>query len=89
DVAAARAACQRLKLEPPVEGKTRLFSGDASKRDSSDSNPQFTGPPPAGSHSILCGKKAQKNLHECTAALRVLTFADVSVCAQRLTCTHE
>ncbi|MDA1016378.1 MAG: DUF1257 domain-containing protein [Planctomycetota bacterium] len=28
DVAAARAACQRLKLEPPVEGKTRLFSGE-------------------------------------------------------------
>ena len=28
DVAAAQAACQRLKLEPPVEGKTRLFSGE-------------------------------------------------------------
>ena len=29
DVAAAQAACRRLKLEPPVEGKTRLFSGEA------------------------------------------------------------
>ena len=29
DVAAARAACQRLQLEMPVEGRARLFSGEA------------------------------------------------------------
>ena len=29
DLAAAHAACQRLKLEPPIEGKTQLFSGEA------------------------------------------------------------
>jgi len=29
DVAAARAACQRLQLELPVEGRARLFSGEA------------------------------------------------------------
>ena len=28
DVAAAQAACRRLKLEPPVQGKTRLFSDE-------------------------------------------------------------
>ena len=27
--AAARSACQRLKLEPPSHGATRLFSGEA------------------------------------------------------------
>lgn len=30
DVAAVRAACQRLGLAPPVQGATRLFSGEAS-----------------------------------------------------------
>ena len=29
DVAAARAACQRLRLEPPIEGRAKLFSGEA------------------------------------------------------------
>ena len=29
DAAAVRAACQRLKLEPPTHGTTRLFSGEA------------------------------------------------------------
>ena len=29
DVAAARAACQRLQLETPVEGRAQLFSGEA------------------------------------------------------------
>ena len=29
DVAAARAACQRLQLEAPIEGRARLFSGEA------------------------------------------------------------
>ena len=29
DVAAARAACQRLQLEMPVEGRARLFSREA------------------------------------------------------------
>ncbi len=29
DAAAARAACQRLQLEPPVDGRARLFSGEA------------------------------------------------------------
>ena len=29
DAAAARAACNRLQLEPPIEGRTRLFSGEA------------------------------------------------------------
>jgi hypothetical protein len=29
DVAAVRAACQRLKLEPPTHGTTELFSGEA------------------------------------------------------------
>ena len=29
DVAAARAACNRLKLEPPSEGRAQLFSGEA------------------------------------------------------------
>lgn len=29
DAAAVRAACQRLGLPAPVEGKTRLFSGEA------------------------------------------------------------
>ncbi len=29
DVAAARAACQRLKLEQPSHGTVRLFSGEA------------------------------------------------------------
>ena len=29
DAAAARAACQRLKLEPPTHGTTQLFSGQA------------------------------------------------------------
>ena len=29
DVAAGRAACQRLQLEMPVEGRARLFSGEA------------------------------------------------------------
>ncbi len=29
DVAAARAACNRLQLEPPIEGRARLFSGEA------------------------------------------------------------
>ncbi|MAG94462.1 MAG: DUF1257 domain-containing protein, partial [Planctomycetaceae bacterium] len=29
DAAAVRAACQRLKLEPPVHGTTKLFSGEA------------------------------------------------------------
>ena len=30
DAAAARAACERMKLEPPTEGTARLFSGEAS-----------------------------------------------------------
>ena len=30
DVAAARAACDRLRLSPPTEGCTQLFSGEAS-----------------------------------------------------------
>ena len=30
DVAAIRAACQRLKLEPPEQGTFKLFSGEAS-----------------------------------------------------------
>lgn len=30
DLAAVQAACQRLKLAPPVQGKARLFSGEAS-----------------------------------------------------------
>jgi hypothetical protein len=30
DAAAVRAACQRLGLAPPVQGTTRLFSGEAS-----------------------------------------------------------
>ena len=29
DVAATRAACQRLRLETPIEGRARLFSGEA------------------------------------------------------------
>ncbi len=29
DAAAAHAACQRLKLEPPTDGKAQLFSGEA------------------------------------------------------------
>jgi hypothetical protein len=29
DVAAAQAACNRLQLEPPIEGRARLFSGEA------------------------------------------------------------
>jgi len=29
DVAAARAACNRLQLEPPIEGRAQLFSGEA------------------------------------------------------------
>ena len=29
DPAAVTAACQRMKLEPPVDGTTRLFSGEA------------------------------------------------------------
>lgn len=29
DLAAAHAACQRLRLEPPIEDQTRLFSGEA------------------------------------------------------------
>ena len=29
DAAAAQAACQRLKLEPPTQGKAQLFSGEA------------------------------------------------------------
>ncbi len=29
DASAIRAACQRLKLEPPVHGTTKLFSGEA------------------------------------------------------------
>lgn len=29
DVAAARAACDRLQLEPPREGRAELFSGEA------------------------------------------------------------
>lgn len=29
DPAAVTAACQRMKLEPPVHGTTRLFSGEA------------------------------------------------------------
>ncbi len=29
DVAAARAACNRLQLDPPIEGRARLFSGEA------------------------------------------------------------
>jgi hypothetical protein len=29
DVATARAACQRLRLEPPIEGRAQLFSGEA------------------------------------------------------------
>ena len=29
DAAAARAACQRLKLEPPTHGTAKLFSGSA------------------------------------------------------------
>ena len=29
DPAAARSACQRLRLEPPSHGTTRLFSGEA------------------------------------------------------------
>ena len=29
DLAAAQAACQRLRLEPPIEGRARLFSGEA------------------------------------------------------------
>ena len=29
DTAAVRAACQRLKLEPPSHGTARLFSGEA------------------------------------------------------------
>ncbi len=29
DAAAVRAACQRLKLEPPSHGTVRLFSGEA------------------------------------------------------------
>ena len=29
DVAAARAACNRLQLEPPSEGRAQLFSGEA------------------------------------------------------------
>lgn len=29
DAAAIRAACQRLKLEPPTQGTTELFSGQA------------------------------------------------------------
>lgn len=29
DPAAVNAACQRMKLEPPVHGTTRLFSGEA------------------------------------------------------------
>jgi hypothetical protein len=28
DAAAVRAACQRLRLAAPIEGKTRLFSGE-------------------------------------------------------------
>ena len=28
DVAAARAACNRLQLDPPIEGRARLFSGE-------------------------------------------------------------
>jgi hypothetical protein len=28
-VAATRAACQRLRLETPIEGRARLFSGEA------------------------------------------------------------
>jgi hypothetical protein len=30
DAAAVHSACRRLKLEPPVRGTTRLFSGEAS-----------------------------------------------------------
>lgn len=30
DAAAARAACERLKLKPPWEGCTKLFSGEVS-----------------------------------------------------------
>ena len=29
DVTAARAACNRLQLEPPIEGRAQLFSGEA------------------------------------------------------------
>jgi hypothetical protein len=29
DAAAVRAACQRLGLAPPIQGKTQLFSGEA------------------------------------------------------------
>jgi len=29
DVAAARAACNRLQLDPPSEGRAQLFSGEA------------------------------------------------------------
>ena len=29
DAAAAQAACQRLKLEPPIEDNAQLFSGEA------------------------------------------------------------
>ena len=29
DAAAVRAACQRLKLPQPIQGKTQLFSGEA------------------------------------------------------------
>ena len=29
DVAAARAACKRLQLDPPSEGRAQLFSGEA------------------------------------------------------------
>ncbi len=31
DAAAARAACHRLSLAEPAEGKTKLFSGEASR----------------------------------------------------------